>query len=154
MHLINQSINSSTNSSTSKGVFVMQKNSDGFTANRFSLRGDSITVDYATGTLTGSGLIYHDDQLDRSFINEELTLEDTLLGQLITVTLTQIPDLETVTFTLVLPLITLPEHNVPTDVEVVGIRATHPTTIAGPGPGQQTFYSFVTLIGTAEAAVF
>jgi hypothetical protein len=32
--------------------------------------------------------------------------------------------------------------------------AEHPTTIAGPGPGQQIFYSLVTLIGTAEAAVF
>ncbi|PTR16150.1 MULTISPECIES: hypothetical protein [unclassified Nitrosospira] len=132
----------------------MQELSEEIPANLFSLRGDSINVEYATGTLTGSSLIYHDDQLDRSFGNDELTVEDTSLGQLITVTLSQIPDLEVVTFTLVLPSITVTEHNAPLDVEVAGITATHPTTIAGPGPGQQTFYSLVTLIGTAEAAVF
>jgi hypothetical protein len=132
----------------------MQERSDGFTANRFHLRGDSISVDYATGTLTGSGLVYHDDQLDRSFLNEELTVEDTLLGQLITVTLRQIPDFEVVTFTLVLPSITLTARNAPIDIEVGGITTTHRTTIAGPQPGQQTFYSLVTLVGTAEAAIF
>ncbi|HEV7929130.1 MAG TPA: hypothetical protein VGP12_03255 [Nitrosospira sp.] len=132
----------------------MQERSEGITANRFGLRGDSINVDYATSTLTGSGLVYHDDQLDRSFVNEELTIEDTLLGQLITVTLRQIPDFEVVTFTLVLPTITVTAHNAPIDIEVAGITTTHRTTIAGPEPGQQTFYSFVTLVGTAEAAVF
>ena len=132
----------------------MQERTEGIPANLFSLSGDSINVEYATGTLTGSSLVYHDDELDRKFANEELTVENTLLGQLVTVTLSQIPDLETVTFTLVLPVVTVTEHNVPIDVEVAGITATHPTTIAGPGPGQQTFYSLVTLIGTAEAAVF
>jgi hypothetical protein len=132
----------------------MQELSEEIPANLFSLRGDSINVEYATGTLTGSSLIYRDDQLDRSFGDDELTVEDTSLGQLITVTLSQIPDLEVVTFTLILPSITVTEHNAPLDVEVAGITATHPTTIAGPGPGQQTFYSLVTLIGTAEAAVF
>jgi hypothetical protein len=133
----------------------MQELSEGVQANLFTLRGDSINVDYATGTLTGSNLVYHDDELDRSFSNEELTVEDTSLGQLVTVTLSQIPDLETVTFTLVLPSVTLAEFGAPpVDVEVGGITATHPTTIAGPGLGQQTFYSFVTLIGTAEAVVF
>jgi hypothetical protein len=132
----------------------MQERSEGFPANLFSLRGDSINVDYATGTLTGSNLVYHDDELDKSFSNEELTVEDTLLGQLITVTLSQSPDFEVVNFTLVLPSITLAEHNAPIDIEVGGITTTHRTTIGGPEPGQQTFYSYVTLIGTAEAAVF
>ena len=132
----------------------MQEFSEGIRADLFSLHGDSINVGHATGTLTGSNLVYHDDELDRSFSNDELAVENTSLGQLVTVTLSQIPDLETVTFTLVLPSISLPERNVPTDVEVGGITTIHPTTIAGPGPGQQTFYSFVTLIGTAEAAVF
>lgn len=132
----------------------MQERSEGIPANLFSLSGDSINVEYATGTLTGSSLVYHDDELNRSFANEELTVENTLLGQLVTVTLSQIPDLEVVTFTLVLPAITVTEHNVPIDIEVPGITTTHPTTIAGPEPGQQAFYSVVTLIGTTEAAVF
>jgi hypothetical protein len=140
---------------TSQGGFVMQGRSEGIVANLFTLQGDSINVEYATGTLTGSSLVYHDDQMDQSFANEELTVEDTQLGQLVTVTLRQIPDLETVTFTLVLPSITLTEHNAPPiDIEVPGITTTHSTTIAGPEAGQQTFYSVVTLVGTAEAAVF
>ena len=133
----------------------MQGRSEGIPANLFSLSGDSINVEYGTGTPTGSSLAYRGAQLNRSFANEELTVENTLLGQLVTVTLRQIPDLETVTFTLVLPSITLTEHNAPpVDIEVPGITTTHSTTIAGSELGQQTFYSVVTLVGTAEAAVF
>ena len=127
---------------------------DRFPVNLFKLSGDSIHVDYATGTLTGSTLHYRDDQLDRSFENEEIIVEQTQLGQLNTVILKQSPDFEVVTFTLVLPEIAVTEHNSPIKVEVAGITVTHRTTIAGPQPGQQTFYSIVTLTGTAEAAVF
>lgn len=127
---------------------------DQFPANLFRLSGDSINVDYATGTLTGSNLTYRDGELDRRFTDEELTIEDTRMGQLITVTLRHIPDFEVVNFTLLIPAITVTEHNTPIDIEVAGITVTHRTTIAGPQPGQQTFYALVTLTGTAEAAVF
>ena len=127
---------------------------DRFPVNLFKLSGNSIHIDYATGTLSGSKLSYRDDELERSFMNEEITLEQTQLGQLNTVILKQSPDFEVVTFTLVLPEITVTEHNSPIKIEVTGITVTHRTTIAGPQPGQQTFYSLVTLTGTAEAAVF
>jgi hypothetical protein len=123
-------------------------------ANFFRLSGDSISVDYVTGTQTGSSLSYRDDELDRRFTDEEFEVEDTRLGQLITVTLREIPDFEVVTFTLVLPAIAVTDWNTPIDIKVAGITVTHRTTIAGPQPGQQTFYSLVTLTGNAEAAVF
>ena len=123
--------------------------------NLFKLCGDSIHVDYATGTLTGSNLSYRDDQIERTFPDAEITVEETTaLGQLVTVILRQVPDFEVVAFTLVLPSITVTERNSPIDVEVPGVTVTERTTIAGPQPGQQTFYSGVTLKGTAEAAVF
>jgi hypothetical protein len=62
-----------------KGVFVIQGRSGGTQA-IYSAYGNSIDVEYRTRTLTGSSLVYHDDQLERSFANEELTVEDTLLG--------------------------------------------------------------------------
>jgi hypothetical protein len=123
-------------------------------ANFFRLSGDSISVDYVTGTQTGSSLSYRDDELDRRFTDEEFEVENTRLGQLITVTLREIPDFEVVTFTLVLPAIAVTDWNTPIDIKVAGITVTHRTTIAGPQPGQQTFYSLVTLTGNAEAAVF
>ena len=127
---------------------------DQFPVNLFKLSGNSIYIDYATGTISGSKLSYRDDELELSFVNEEITVEQTQLGQLNTVILKQSPDLEVVTFTLVLPAITVTEHNKPIKIEVAGITVTNRTTIAGPQPGQQTFYSLVTLTGTAEAAVF
>ena len=120
-----------------------------FQANIFKLSGNSITVEYSNVGVVGPMLVYKDDQIDRTFRGGELGLIETRLGNLITVTLIESPDFEVVTFTLVLPGIMLSEQNVPIDVnELVGITLTERTTIGGPEPGQNSFYSPVTLRGT------
>jgi hypothetical protein len=128
---------------------------DQIPVNSFKLAGDSIEVQYTTGTLTGSHLSYRDSEIDRTFTGPEIMVDDnTALGQLVTVIIRQVPDFEVVRFILVLPPITVTEHNSQIEVEVTGAIVTERTTIAGPQPGQQTFYSFVTLTGTAQAQVF
>jgi hypothetical protein len=127
---------------------------DPFNANLFELTGDSIKVVYSSGDIRGPSLSYRVDQLERIFRGEELQFEDSgALGQLITVIIRQAPDLEVVTFTLVLPIVGVPEPNTPRDVKVPGITVTNPTTIAGPGPGAQKLYSLVLLKGTAQFIV-
>ena len=127
---------------------------DPFNANLFELAGDSIKVTYSSGDIRGPSLSYRDDQLEHIFRGDELTFEDSdALGQLITVTIRAVPDLEVVTFTLVLPIVGVPEPNTPRDVKVPGITVTNPTTIAGPGPGAQKRYALVLLQGTAQFIV-
>lgn len=122
-----------------------------FDANSFNLSGDSINVEYSNFGFVGPQLVYRDDQTDRTFRGGEFTVEETRLGALITAIIRQVPDLEVVSFTLVLPPIRLTEPNTPIDITVPGITVTERTTIAGPQPGQQTFYSLVTLTGTASS---
>lgn len=127
---------------------------DPFNANLFELTGDSIKVNYSSGDITGPSLTYRDDQLERRFSGEELQFEDSpVLGQLITVTIREVPDFEVVTFTLVLPTVGVPEPNTPREIKVPGITVINPTTIAGPGPGAQKRYSLVLLEGTAQFIV-
>jgi hypothetical protein len=124
--------------------------------NSLKVAGDSIEISYTTGTLTGSSLSYRDDQIDRTFTNAEITVEETTaFGQLITVTISDAPDAPVVRFTLVLPPITVPGFNEAVDVEVAGATVTQRSLFTPePQHGQQTSYSFVTLTGTAQAQVF
>ena len=123
-------------------------------ANIFELRGKSIHVSYASTSFAGvPTLSYRDDRLSLSFSGEEIRVADTELGQLITVTLEAIPDFKVVTFTLALPIVTVPQLNTPIGIKVPGITVTNPDTIGGPkllGPGPQKLYSIVNMKGTAQ----
>lgn len=70
----------------------------------FSGRRDDTQVTYSTTSITGQPqFTYHDDTRDVSATGDEITAERTVLGTLVTVTLETVPDLHTVTATLVLP---------------------------------------------------
>jgi hypothetical protein len=84
---------------------------------------------------------------------EEIMISETELGELITVTLETIPDLKTVTFSLILPIVTVMPQSGGIRIKVPGITTTNPTTIAGPPPGPQKLYSIVNLRGTAQFIV-
>lgn len=111
-------------------------------------------MSYASTSFAGvPTLSYRDDRLSRSFSGEEIRVADTELGQLITVTLEAIPDFKVVTFTLALPIVTVPQINTPIGIKVPGVTVTNPTTIGGPkllGPGPQKLYSIVNMKGTAQ----
>jgi hypothetical protein len=127
----------------------------GFTqANLFELSSSSIHVTYSSTSILGGPLLsYRDSQLSRSFRGQEIRIQDTEVGQLISVTLESIPDLKTVTFSLILPVVTVMQQSSGTRIRVVGLTTTEPTTIAGPPPGPQQLYSAVTLRGTAQFIV-
>jgi hypothetical protein len=123
-------------------------------ANLFELSRGAIHVTYSTETILGGpSLHYRDAQRNLSFQGREITTQDTALGQLITVTLEAIPDLRTVTFTLILPIVTVRFQSHGLRITVPGVTTTNPTTIAGPPPGPHKLYSVVNLRGTAQAIV-
>lgn len=77
-------------------------------ANLFELSRGDIHVTYSTTNILGGPIFsYRDNQLSRSFRGEEICIQDTCLGQLVTVTLETIPDLRTVSFTLIVPIVTV-----------------------------------------------
>jgi len=70
----------------------------------FSGRRDDTQVAFSTTSITGQPQFsYHDDTRDVSASGDGITIERTALGTLVTVTLDTVPDLHTVTATLVLP---------------------------------------------------
>ena len=123
-------------------------------ANTFELSGKSIHVSYESTSFAGvPTLSYRDNEISRSFSGEEIHLEDTEIGQLITVTLKAIADGDRVTFSLVLPIVTL-RKNAAIRIKVPGLTVTHPSTIAGPPPGPEKLYSIVNMKGTAQFYMF
>ena len=128
---------------------------EGFTqANLFELSRGAIHVTYSTTSVIGGPIFsYRDNKLSLSFRGEEIRIQDTEVGQVITVTLETIPDLRTVTFSLILPIVTVMPQSTGTCIRVPGITVTAPTTIAGPPPGPQQLYSVVNLRGTAQFIV-
>ena len=107
----------------------------------------------STSILGGPILSYRDPQRSLSFRGAEIRSQDTELGELITVTLEVIPDLRTMTFTLILPIVTVMPQSSGLSIRVPGVTTTNPTTIAGPPPGPQKLYSVVNLQGTAQFIV-
>ncbi|MBO3461688.1 hypothetical protein G7B40_039550 [Aetokthonos hydrillicola Thurmond2011] len=134
---------------------VQQAQSLNFTkANTFELSGGSIVVSYSETSFSGVPLLsYRDNNFNLNFSGQQIRIQDTEIGQLITVTLETVPDLRTVTFTLVLPSVNLSTTSEKIRITVPGIKTTTLTTIAGPGRGAEKTYSTVNLKGTASFTV-
>jgi hypothetical protein len=124
------------------------------TANLFELQCDDVQVTYSTSSFAGPPqLSYSGPDGDLSFSGSEIETQPTVLGDEVTVTLESVPDLHTITFTLLLPAIRLDEDN---DVafDTLAIKTTHHTTIAGPPSGAADSYEAVALHGAAKAVDF
>jgi hypothetical protein len=99
--------------------------------NLFELRSGPIKIMYSTTSLSGLPLFnYKDRQQTLAFQGEEIRQSDSEIGRQITVTIEQMPDLRTVTFTLLLPDI-YPEGT-ETRFRTVGVITTTWTSIGGP----------------------
>ena len=124
-------------------------------ANLFELSGDGIQVTYSSSSIKGSQLLsYQDGTINCRFSGEEIRSEATEIGELLTVTLEHTVDSRAVTFTLILPVVTVMPASGGARIEVPGITTTTHMTIAGPGVGTQKTYFQVNLIGTAQVVVF
>lgn len=124
-------------------------------ANLFELSGDGIQVTYSSTSIAGTPLFsYRDSSINRLFSDKEIHSVQTGLGELLTVTLEEIPDLRIVTFTLILPVVNVLPGSAGIHIQVPGIKTITHTTIAGSILGAQKTYSLVNLQGTAQAAIF
>lgn len=117
--------------------------------NFFSLSGSGVTITLQLGGITGQPVLtYQDSYRAENFTGDEVTFEDTALGQLVSVTTVKSVDAGFTVFSVVIPNINLigGHHH----VDTIGITSTHRTTLAGPGQGQLSSYHVVHLHGTAS----
>jgi len=123
-------------------------------ANLFELSCGDLRVTYSTSSFAGPPQFsFTDSEGTQSFSGDEIATLSSALGTEVTVTLESIPDLRTVTLTLLLPAFRLPA-DLEAEFDTLAIKSTHPTTIAGPpeGPGQT--YEAIELHGVAKAVDF
>ena len=87
------------------------------------------------------------------FRGSEIQIQDTNIGQLITVTLEDVPEDGEVIFTLILPIITVKSAATETRIQVIGITTHKASHAYRHQSGSQPNYSIVNLHGTAQFAL-
>ncbi len=126
--------------------------------NLFELTGDEYTqITYSTTSITGQPQFhYQDKQRDLNFTGDDIRLLDTdEVGTLVSVTLEVIPDLHTLTLSVLIPQINL-KGETERPLSTLAILTTHLTSIGGPGlvEGPLLTYEVVALEGTARHVEF
>jgi hypothetical protein len=126
--------------------------------NLFNLEGDGATISYATTSIAGvPQFSYRDSEhnVSKSGTDDIRRLE-TEIGALVTIDLAQIPDLQTIKVTLVVPTVNLPQPANSSDLQTIAILTTSRTTIGGPNlvVGQIETYRTLYLRGTARKVTF
>jgi hypothetical protein len=122
----------------------------------FTGRQDETQVVFSTTSITGQArFTYHDDTRDHSAAGDEITIERGPLGTLVTVTLEVVPDLHTLTATLVLPDLGGMSSPI-TRFRTFLVLTTNRTSIGGPAlvTGALQLYEVVKGHGTAQQVQF
>jgi hypothetical protein len=123
--------------------------------NVFELRSGNIKITYSTTSLNGQPLFtYKERRQTLTFHGEQIRQSDSEIGRQITVTIEQIPDLRTVTFTLLLPDIHLDATE--TRFRTVGITTITRTSIGGPDLVKGPIQTYLPRVfwGTARQVIF
>jgi hypothetical protein len=98
----------------------------------------------------GPVLQYEGPEGTLSFSGTQIVTENTALGAMYTVTLNIVPDLRTLSFTLVLPPVTNKTDS-PQPFKTIAVKWERHTTLVGPPPtGTELSYSVIKMHGTAE----
>jgi hypothetical protein len=125
--------------------------------NLFNLEGDGATISFATSSIAGvPQFSYRDSEHNVSKSGTDIRTLETEIGTLVTIDLAQIPDLQTIKVTLVVPTVNLRPPATTSDVQTIAILTTSRTTAAGPQliAGQLETYRTLYLRGTARRVVF
>jgi hypothetical protein len=139
------------------GIFTSRDDATaaGQEPNLFELKGPGLEITYSTSSISGQPLFtYQDKKVSLTFQGEEIRRLEADTGSQVTVTLEQIPDLRTVTLTLLLPTINLEGTECPFQTQA--IITTHKTSIGGPDlvKGVLQTYRIKALRGIARLVVF
>ena len=100
----------------------------------FECSGHDLTVYYTTTSFTGQPTfgLSRSGQQAMSRLGKEISSQRTLVGNLVSIQTQSVPDLKTVSATLVVPTIHMPDHQPEVEFETVLITTESRTSIAGP----------------------
>lgn len=118
-------------------------------ANVFELDYRGQRVSYTRSNIAGQPLVSVGRQ---QFMGPQVTVEDTQIGELVTVALSVVADGDTTLLSLVLPPTRLSGSKA-VDVQVLAIETTVRGTIVGPPLGQGMLYDIEEIEGTASFIV-
>jgi hypothetical protein len=123
--------------------------------NQYNLWGRGVHASYSSTSISGKPLFHYGAYgVEMNFSGDDIRVSDTPLGQMVTVTIKNVPDLRTDTFTIVIPPI-----NGKDDEQVrfraVGIYAVHHTSIGGPDlvRGPLISYDSEDMVGIARTVI-
>jgi hypothetical protein len=123
--------------------------------NLYELNGTGTQITYSTSSISGQPLFhYKDAQHDVNVSGAEIRTQKSEIGRLVTVTIEQVPDLHTVTITLLLPTINL--EGTESAFRTKAILTTQRTSIGGPQlvKGALQTYRVLSLRGKARLVDF
>ena len=123
--------------------------------NLYELQGPGVRISYSTSSIAGKPqLSFKKGRTTLSFSGDEISVLDTEIGGLITVTIATTPDRSFTSFSFLLPAIQLAKESAKQSFRTIGITTVHKTMIAGPVKGVQQVYKSVQLQGTARQVEF
>lgn len=101
-------------------------------ANLFECRGAGISANYSVGSLIGNALTITIGKKTFSAANEELREQESVLGNLVTLTTASVPDAFIDTLTVVLPDVNVPAFGDSVEFTTRLVKTRSNTSIAGP----------------------
>jgi hypothetical protein len=124
--------------------------------NLYQVHGGGIHVTYSTTGIDGKPhFSYLDAQGTHSFSGDQIKVDKTPIGDLVTVTIRLTPDSGSTTFSLLVPTVNLTGPGHPSPISTEGITTIHLFSIV---PillvGQTEHYHVTTMIGTANQVAF
>ncbi|RRA48315.1 hypothetical protein [Acidipila sp. EB88] len=103
-------------------------------------------------TANGASLSYTGPEGSFTFKDGQITTDTTAIGTLVTVLLNTVPDLRTLSFSLLVPIVRSNTGAPSQEVQTLAIKATHHLTLRGqPLAGADFTYQEMTMTGTARA---
>lgn len=120
-----------------------------FESNEFQLSGEDVQITYLTSDRDGKPhFTYKDAEYDLSFIGDEIRIQQSELGALVTITLRSMPDVGSDTVTLIVPHVRVAELSEP--VETLAIQCHNSTPMIGPPLGASQSYQVILLKGSVQ----
>jgi hypothetical protein len=121
-------------------------------ANLYVLSDKDMSIKYFSGDADSPPTLSFENALyDKQYTGEEVEVTETILGSVVTVYVDANPDLNVLTFSLLVPDVNI-ENSEEESVTTIGIMTNSLTSIAGPDlvDGQIDFYEVHSLVGTAD----
>ena len=123
--------------------------------NQYELRGRGIRVEFSTSSIAGGAqLSVTKRRTTLNFSQDQITVANTNIGELVTVTLATIADQNRTLFSFLLPSIRLAKESGRESFHTLGVVTEERTTISGPPTGAQQTYKSLQLRGSARQVRF